>query len=442
MDRKREDWLDVLREAAVSDSSEKLPEGLWQRISSTLAETPPVTPPAARKGRLWVWAGSAAAAAAVIALGLFTLRTSVDGLDGVTGLPYVVSENPSALPDTDAHSATTAAFAEEPARGEILADNTIPRQRKQTPVTAKVALTPQPAGENPDAQAAAGITDVNETDDVPAQNSEQTAQTPEQPDGHSAGNPAAGRLPQAGVMPAAGRKAQRGRVQMSLSATGVASMSNGSVPAPAPLRRAVKDVVHTPMLVPNQSGMLEMDTSADEMYANNTTLVSNSVGLMEMNARSQQYSYRHRQPLTFALNVDVNVGHNLFVGAGVSYSMLSSTATSNVDHSEFKQSVHYVGIPVTLRWAFLDTRFVTLYAGLEGQAEFCVDARFGGEKADIETLQWSAHALAGAQFNIGKHIGIYAEPKLSHYFRDTALTTIRNTQGVNFNLQLGLRFSY
>ena len=52
-------------------------------------------------------------------------------------------------------------------------------------------------------------------------------------------------------------------------------------------------------------------------------------------------------------------------------------------------------------------------------------------------------AAVGAQYNIGKHLGIYLEPGIAYYFDDgSALPTIRKDNPCNFTLQAGVRLSY
>ena len=58
-------------------------------------------------------------------------------------------------------------------------------------------------------------------------------------------------------------------------------------------------------------------------------------------------------------------------------------------------------------------------------------------------FQWSINASAGLQYNITPSIGLYAEPGVSYYIKDgTSLKTIYKDKPFNFNLNLGLRFTF
>ena len=62
---------------------------------------------------------------------------------------------------------------------------------------------------------------------------------------------------------------------------------------------------------------------------------------------------------------------------------------------------------------------------------------------DIDALQWSVSASAGVQVNFTKQLGLYAEPGIVYYFDDNSgVETIRKEHPFNFNLQVGLRFSF
>lgn len=400
-DRKHEDWIEALRDAAAG-GNERPPEELWQRISAQL-DAPAVKPAGSRR-RLYVWTASVAAAAVVAALGVFLLRTPAAGPEA------------AAIADSTAVPADIVAPADSIQTGlpvvlpEDTVDNTPVRQRtarieKAVEVDLAEAVEvvcgdPQP------------VTDTAGETAVPVKDEP----SPEPRKVEKPGNEA---VYAANTVTVSGRRANKRssglKGMLAFSAGGIASAASGN-PAAA------------------EAGSM--------MAMVGNSLAPDTDGLMVMISPPEKYSYRHRQPLTFAIAFDLNVGPNLFVGAGVSYTKLSSTVSVIGSDKEFSQRLQYIGIPVSFKWSFLNTRFLTLYTGAEVQPEFCVDARFGKEDVNIPSMQWSVHVLAGAQFNMGRHVGIYAEPKLSHYFRETSLETVRNTKGVNFNLQLGLRFTY
>ena len=70
------------------------------------------------------------------------------------------------------------------------------------------------------------------------------------------------------------------------------------------------------------------------------------------------------------------------------------------------------------------------------------------EKKETQDLnekpfQWSVNASVGLQYNISPSIGLYAEPGVSYYFNDgTSIKTIYKDKPCNFNLNLGLRFTF
>ncbi len=435
MERKLEDWTKALKEAATAGSGERLPDELWQRISARLDAMD--GKPAARRGRIYAWTASAAAAAAVILLGIFLLRTPAGkGPENTTAadsgpLPVDTAilggiTDKASAPEGDAVLLSDASAVDTPAAPR-LSKAAAPAKNVVAAKIMEPADIYKESETVPDAAAAA----------TPAK--EEIKETPSAAPAEKEGSvlparvekEAAAAASAAGITPVepAGRVNKRspsGREGglLAFSGGGIGSGSRSVSRAEGnvtPPYAATTD--GNPVLLPDTNGFM---VSAGAIAPPDP----------------EQYSYRHRQPLTFAIAFDFPVGHNLYVGAGVSYTNLSSTATSSISGKEFDQKLQYVGIPVTFKWAFVNTKVVTLYAGAGVQPEFCVDARFGGERVDVATLQLSASLLAGAQLNLGKHIGIYAEPRLSHYFMKTELETVRNTKSVNFNLEFGLRFRY
>ena len=60
----------------------------------------------------------------------------------------------------------------------------------------------------------------------------------------------------------------------------------------------------------------------------------------------------------------------------------------------------------------------------------------------VDELQFSVMASAGAQVNLSPLVGLYVEPGVGYWFDNgSAVQTIYGEQPLNFNLNLGLRFT-
>ncbi len=154
------------------------------------------------------------------------------------------------------------------------------------------------------------------------------------------------------------------------------------------------------------------------------------------------YSYHHHMPLTFGVNFTKRIVRNLYGNVGLNFTSMSSDVTPDNGEDSFKQNVKLIGLPFGIRWNFWRYKGFSTYVGGEGLVERVVDASFGKEDITIKRLQWSVHATAGAQYNFTKHIGLYVEPKLSHYITTMPLNTQRNEHPFNFNLQFGLSIDF
>lgn len=156
----------------------------------------------------------------------------------------------------------------------------------------------------------------------------------------------------------------------------------------------------------------------------------------------KEYSYDHKQPLSFGVLFRKEFKYGLSLESGLTYTLLRSDVTVPGSLRDVRQSLHFVGIPLRMNWEFLRVGGFSLYAGVGGAAEKCVSARFGGEKIKERKVQWSLSGVVGAQYRLGKTVGIYFEPEVSHYLTETMLRTSYTDSAVSLNLQLGLRFNY
>jgi hypothetical protein len=154
------------------------------------------------------------------------------------------------------------------------------------------------------------------------------------------------------------------------------------------------------------------------------------------------YDYHHHMPLTFGLTFNKRIVGNLYGNVGLNFTSMTSDVTPDNGGNTFKQDIKLIGLPFGVRWNFWRYKGLSTFVGGEGMVERVVDASFGKEDVTIKRLQWSVHATAGMQYNFNRYVGIYIEPKLSHYITTMPLNTQRNEHPFNFNLQMGLSVDF
>ena len=154
------------------------------------------------------------------------------------------------------------------------------------------------------------------------------------------------------------------------------------------------------------------------------------------------------QPISFGLSVNIPISSGFSVSSGIVYTRLRSDFTSIANSLvyERQQTLHYVGIPLTVQYNVWQWRGLNVYATAGGQADFNVKASVTTEgtetKLEKDDLQWSVNAAVGVQYNFIPQLGIYVEPGIKHYFDNGS--HIRNFfkhRPTNFNLQIGLRLN-
>ena len=163
-------------------------------------------------------------------------------------------------------------------------------------------------------------------------------------------------------------------------------------------------------------------------------------------------------PITYTASFRYKLNNRWGVDAGLSFSKLGMQWKSGSDTHYYrqKQRMMFIGVPVSVSFTALDTRFVSLYVLGGGSVEKCVsgtvltylnDDKSEGVPSNKEKIgehpwQYSVSAGAGVQFNITKNYGIFAEPKVAWYFDNAEDIDLRKDDGPYFNLNVGLRFTY
>ena len=178
--------------------------------------------------------------------------------------------------------------------------------------------------------------------------------------------------------------------------------------------------------------------------------------LLRNNDKEVSTTTTHYQPLKFELLAGVEVLRNLSVVSGVSYSCLISDLTSgtDTDNYETRQTLHYIGIPLSLNYSIPLADRLGLYLALGGRIEQNVYGtsstayKAGGRINERQTTsltekvpQWSAFAGLGLQWRLSGGMHIFAEPSVNYCFDNGShVETIYKERPLNFNLSLGLKF--
>lgn len=155
----------------------------------------------------------------------------------------------------------------------------------------------------------------------------------------------------------------------------------------------------------------------------------------------ESYDISHHQPLSIGIRVQRELSQRLLIGSGAEYIRLVSDIETSSSKDTTKQQIHFVGIPIQLKYRFVARDSFALYVGAGGSVEYCVGADVGSRSIDERLWHYSADLNIGAEYRVNRWFGLYLEPCLSHYFTETRLRSIRNDSPTTFNIRLGVSFT-
>lgn len=167
---------------------------------------------------------------------------------------------------------------------------------------------------------------------------------------------------------------------------------------------------------------------------------------------------RHRFPVRAGVTVSYSLSDRFAVESGLSYTNLTSDIREGSENHYYagQQRLHYIGMPLNLKYRILSWRRLDVYASSGILVEKCVSAKIDKEyvishqgvgrgKEDIrdKPLQLSVGCAAGVQYNLVNLLGVYVEPGMNYYFNDgSPLQTIYKEKPLNFNFNIGLRLTF
>lgn len=167
---------------------------------------------------------------------------------------------------------------------------------------------------------------------------------------------------------------------------------------------------------------------------------------------------KHRLPIRAGVSFTYNLNKRFGIESGVGYANLTSDIKNGSKNHYYaaEQRLHYIGVPLNLKYRMISWQRLDLYASAGVLAEKCISAKLdkeyiidnrkkSSESEDLSDrpMQWSVNASVGVQCNLIESISIFAEPGVSYYFNDgTDLQTIYKEKPLNFNLNMGIRFTF
>lgn len=419
-----EDWLNKIRESQA-DFSEPEPEGLWAGIEAGLAAV------SRRRTVRWWWA--ALPAAAVAALVLFL---SVPGHRDASDAPLMtsaVAELKSAAEPFDvvpqnvessvpanllAYSGTLLASDMEPGKlSEATADDAGSASEEFPKRQENSAWNNTPGDSSSETSSL-----ENSSSETSSLKTISPENWPSENDNHVS-------------------KTRRGGFSFGLLTSNVAGSRSSVSKYAALYGSTVTKQIHgfseTRADFPDSQGY------ADVMQSNSSNEISSTV--------------KNWQPIQVGVSVAYSFTDRLSIESGLTYSCLVSDLSSGTPSGNYdiRQTLHYIGLPLALRYDFLKIKGFSLYASAGGQMEKCVagktrtDYFVDGKKVSsengrimVEPLQWSVNAYVGAQYSFNRLVGLYIEPGAAYYFRNSSpVNCIYSERPFNFSFRAGLRFS-
>ena len=175
-------------------------------------------------------------------------------------------------------------------------------------------------------------------------------------------------------------------------------------------------------------------------------------------ADASEVRVKHRQPVRIGASVRFRLTDRLGLETGVNYSYHSADIASGDEKAGYKteQKLHFVGVPLNVSYNVWHNDYLDVYVLAGGAVDFCVSGdahtEFVSDRTIVKTTdedvrdsrpQWSVNASAGVQYNFTPSLGVYLEPGVSYYFDNgSSVQTVFKDKPVNFNLNVGLRFTF
>lgn len=190
------------------------------------------------------------------------------------------------------------------------------------------------------------------------------------------------------------------------------------------------------------------DGISDETYEDIEILTQGS----EVNTKK-----RYRIPLRTGIRISLPLSSRLSFESGLSYTRLSSSVESgsSEDYYSTEQTLHYVGIPLKLRYQIWENKHIGVYVSGGGMVEKCVHGnsqtdfiiagvKYSETEQDIseKPLQLSAALSAGIEAQLSSNVKLFVEPGLNYYIDNHSnVDNSYKDKPLNLDLSIGVRLN-
>lgn len=149
----------------------------------------------------------------------------------------------------------------------------------------------------------------------------------------------------------------------------------------------------------------------------------------------------NHKAVTLGATVSIRLKERLALISGLAYTKLTSDVTCT--YSSCTQTVHYLGVPLSLQYTLYGRGRWRCYASGGGMVERLLRAERGDVELSMPDWQWSAQTAVGVQFQLLRHWSLYAEPGVAYFFDNGSdVPTYRSEHPCAFTLQAGIRLMY
>lgn len=427
----------------LANHSVDAPADMWDRIAASMAEidaaakpaTPPITIAPHRRQRLGVRRAWQYGIAAMLLLGIGLLANRLVRL-----APQ--PDQSELLADATVLYDPASIANEEPAEEPINAEPTNEFARVQTTNARKSesSLISEHSATEPSTEQETLLDTVESTNNhVPvesAASNDNHKQSPKSDNGTSTPREQYEKRLQEVLSEQNNRRG--GRITASLYASNANRMSNQT---PSTARLAEAGMVKTEVLNSSHGEVIDKLSSSSPLSVRKQT----------------ETKLNHRVPFTVGVGVQYELTDRWALETGATYTYLHSTGRSEgVFSYQTSQELHYVGVPLTASYKFIDGNRFELYARAGGAIERAVAAKrvqtvgttdenlsnSTSQKIDCKGVQLSATVAVGAELKLSQRVGIYAEAGAGYFFDNNQPLSYRTEHPLSLTLQAGARLHF
>ncbi|MDE6224721.1 MAG: outer membrane beta-barrel protein, partial [Muribaculaceae bacterium] len=162
--------------------------------------------------------------------------------------------------------------------------------------------------------------------------------------------------------------------------------------------------------------------------------------------------YHYNIPITFGVSLERNLNSRIGLNLGLNFTYLGSSVTYTLEEKEAKRTFnhYYLNLPIGVNYKAATFNHCSLYIPgrigidipLKTHISTTNPVNIKLPEINLPKLRVFVSSGVGLNYNLTRDVNLYIEPSIKYYINKTTEPSIWEGRNFEFNIPIGIRYSW